>query len=77
MLLLGSCEIERAGTKFAGTVSPGSLDEGLFPFGGRLAELEKRGVRYVDGGRGPPLLPLRGLHTRSFFLDREIIKGKR
>ena len=55
---------------------PAWVDEGLFPFESRFADVRGHAVHYVDEGSGPPLLMLHGNPTWS-FLYREVIERLR
>jgi haloalkane dehalogenase len=53
---------------------PGWVDQELYPFEDRWAEVNGCTVHYVDEGTGPPLLMLHGNPTWSFTW-RDVIKG--
>src|ERR671920_404639 len=55
---------------------PSWLDERLYPFESRYADVGGARVHYVDEGSGPPLLLLHGNPTWS-FLYRDIIAALR
>src|SRR5919107_5146609 len=55
---------------------PSWLDERLYPFESRYADVGGARVHYVDEGSGPPLLLMHGNPTSS-FLYRDVIAGLR
>ncbi|MDQ4093086.1 MAG: alpha/beta fold hydrolase, partial [Actinomycetota bacterium] len=57
-------------------IRPGWVDEELFPFESRFAELDGHLVHYVDEGSGPIMLMLHGNPTWS-FVYRDVIRSLR
>ena len=57
-------------------VRPAWVDDALFPFESRFAEVDGHTLHYVDEGEGPPLLLLHGNPAWS-FLYRHLIAGLR
>lgn len=55
---------------------PAWVDDRLFPFTSRFADVDGHRVHYVDEGRGPTLLLLHGNPTWS-FLYRDLIRSLR
>lgn len=58
------------------SVRPGWVDDDLFPFESRFADIAGHTVHYVDEGAGPTLLLLHGNPTWS-FLWRDVIRALR
>ncbi|GAB4586021.1 alpha/beta fold hydrolase [Nocardia sp. IFM 10818] len=58
------------------SVRPDWVDDELFPFESRFAEIDGHSVHYVDEGSGPTLLFLHGNPTWS-FLWRDVIRALR
>ena len=60
----------------AESVRPAWVDDDLFPFESRFADIDGHAVHYVDEGSGPTLLFLHGNPTWS-FLWRDVIRALR